>query len=106
MGAQIKLLRELKSDEKLAPQCKIIYDELLKIGVGKAVDREEFVKILEKGPMVTRQPHGRILAYYTKPLKDDGILEVVGSAKESKPKAEKPAKEAAAKPEKPAKAAA
>lgn len=106
MAQKLKLVRELKADEKIAPQMKVIVEALGKIGIGKEVDRSEFITSLESNPaMVTRQPVARILAYYAPHLKEAGLVEF--SKPEPAPKkekAEKPAKTAAAPAEKPAKA--
>ena len=108
MAQKLKLLRELKADEKLAPQAIVIVDQLKGIGVGKEVERDKLVEMLEKNEkMVTRQPVSRILAYYAPHLREAGIVEF--SKPEPKPKAaatDKPTKTAAAPAEKPAKATA
>lgn len=114
MSSKITLLREMKEGEKLAPQCKVIYEELKKVGVGKAIEREELIKRLEgNSDMKTRQPVGRILAYYTKPMKDEGLISTETGARESAKKNEGTTEAkgtttggpAAEKPAKPAKAA-
>lgn len=107
MAQKLKLLRELKPDEKMAPQMKVIIEQLASIGIGKEVDRDEFIKLLEANEkMVTRQPVARILAYYMPHLKEAGLIEATKPEPAPKAeKAEKPAKTAAAPAEKPAKAA-
>lgn len=107
MGVRIKLLRTLNEGEKTAPQAKVIIDVIAeKFGVGKEVERAEVIKTIEEsGLLKTRQPVDRIIAYYQKPLRLEGIIEVIKPVVEKKEKAEKPKKEksvaeAEAKPEK------
>ncbi len=83
---KLKLLRETKEDEKLAPQAQVIYDVLKGIGVGKEVDKETVLKQIEaEGKLKTRQPVERIVAYYLMPFKKEGLVEVIKPAAEPKP---------------------
>lgn len=109
MAQKMKLLRDLKEGEKLAPQMRVIIEQLKGIGIGKEIERPKLIEMLEKNPaMVTRQPVDRIVAYYAPHLKDAGLVEF--SKPEPKPAKEKPAKDGdkpaagAAAAEKPAKA--
>jgi hypothetical protein len=109
-GHRIKLVREVKVDDKndkLAPQEQVIYDALLKKGVGKEIDRDSFVEELEKsGTLKTKQETRRVVAYYLQHLTKIGVAESIKPepvAKEEKPKAEK--KAAPAGDDKPAKPA-
>lgn len=108
-GHRIKLIREVKADakdDKLAPQEQVIYDALLKKGVGKEIDRDSFVEELEKsGTLKTKQETRRVVAYYLQHLTKIGVAESIKPepvAKEEKPKAEKKAAGAASE-DKPAK---
>lgn len=107
-GHRIKLLREVKvddKDEKLAPQEKVIYDALLAKGLNKEIDRDSFVEELEKsGKLTTRQETGRVVSYYLQHLTKIGVAESIKPAPE--PKAEKKAADKSAAPkadDKPAK---
>lgn len=107
MPAKIKLARELNENDKIAPQAKVLIDKLSSIGVGKEVDRDEFVKQIEaEGNLKTKQPVARILAYYTPLLSKEGLIEIIKIAKPKAEKKEKPAKSPAEAPAKPAKAVA
>lgn len=87
-GHKLKLIREVREDEKLAPQQKVIYARLLNVGVGKEVDREQFVKDLESsGELTTKQSVDRVVSYYMQAFAKDGIAEVIKP--EPAPKAEK-----------------
>jgi hypothetical protein len=105
MSQKLKLLRNLNEGEKMAPQLRAIVEALSEIGIGKEVDRKEFVKVLSDRPekLVTRQPVERILAYYAPQLKEQGLVEFIRS--EPAAKTEKAAAEKPAKAEKPVKAA-
>ncbi len=95
MSSKIKLVRLLTESEKLAPQAKVFYDELVKIGVGKEVDREELNKRGEAGGnLTTRQPTDRVLGYYMQEFKRLGLAESIKTPKPPKEKKEKPAKNA------------
>jgi hypothetical protein len=120
MPSKVTLLRLLEADEKLAPQQKIIYDQLLAYGGGepeaalnKEIDREKLVKDIEaSGKMQTRQTVDRILAYYLNHFKKIGMMSASTTVAQKAPKTDgdKPAKgkgkgakspaEAEAKPEK------
>lgn len=107
-GHRIKLVREVKTDDKndkLAPQEQVIYDRLVKAGVGKEIDRDAFVEELEKsGELKTKQEPRRVVAYYLQHLVKIGVAASIKpepAPKEEKPKAEK--KESAAAEAKPAK---
>lgn len=109
-GHRIKLVREVKADskdDKLAPQEQVIYDALLKKGVGKEIDRDSFVEELEKsGTLKTKQETRRVVAYYLQHLTKIGVAESIKpepapkEAKEPKP-AKSAAEEKPAKPQSP-----
>lgn len=108
-GHRIKLVREVKADskdDKLAPQEQVIYDALLKKGVGKEIDRDSFVEELEKsGTLKTKQETRRVVAYYLQHLTKIGVAESIKpepAPKEAKePKAAKAAPAGDDKPAKP-----
>jgi hypothetical protein len=89
-GHRIKLLREVKADnkdDKLAPQEQVIYDALLKKGLNKEIDRDSFVEELEKsGTLKTKQSVARVVAYYLQHLTKIGVAESIKP--EPAPKAE------------------
>lgn len=91
--SNITFLRELKADEKGAKQLKDIVNFGVSLGVGKPIDRQEFLKQLEaSGKLATRQTPERIFAYYQAQMVEAGLLKVEPiagekpAAKETAPK--------------------
>lgn len=108
MPDKVVLKRTLNEGEKIAPQQRAFYDYLLKVGVGKEVDRKAMIDaVVENKTLITRQAPDRIFAYYIPKFAETGLIEVIKAPKEPKAKAEKPAKDKspAAAPAKPEKAA-
>lgn len=101
-GHRIKMLREVKADDKddkLAPQEKVIYDALVAKGLNKEIDRDSFVEELEKsGKLTTKQDVSRVVSYYLQHLVKIGVAESIKPAPE--PKAEKKAADKGAAPAK------
>lgn len=95
MSVRLKLLREATENDTIAPQAKVFYNALLAHGIGKEINRAEFVaQIDNEGNLVSRQPTDRVLSYYLQHFKKINLVEVIRPAPVPKaPKAEKPAKE-------------
>jgi UV DNA damage repair endonuclease len=84
------LLRALTADDKLAKQARQMAEAALNDhGVGTKITTEQFIESATPA-IETKQPVGRVLAYYTKTMEDMGIVEVeraapaVGGKKKSK----------------------
>lgn len=86
MGIQFKALRELKEDEKLAPQARTIMITLIKMaGLNKLVDKEKLeAQLKEDDSLHTRQPEARVIGYYQPKLVEAGLIEVVKPVREAK----------------------
>ena len=78
--------KEVAKETKLAPQAQTILNAIEAAGKG-GIKRPDLVKNL-KGVLVTKQPEGRILSYYTKDLLATGCVTLT---KGNAPAAEKPA---------------
>jgi pyruvate/2-oxoglutarate dehydrogenase complex dihydrolipoamide acyltransferase (E2) component len=59
--------------KKLAPQAQLIANVIEASGP-KGITRKELTDKLVPAGLVTRQPAGRILSYYQKPMVDDGWI--------------------------------
>lgn len=96
----ISLLRDLKEDDKVAPQAKVFLQVLKdKVGLKVAIERQDLIKAVEaSGKMTTRQDVGRVISFYQPRLQEDGIIKIEKIAEE---KDAKPAKEAKGEPSKP-----
>ena len=57
------------------PQVKVIAN-LLEASPNNRLTRKELVAQLPAAGLVTRQPVGRIVSYYQKPMVDDGIITI------------------------------
>jgi hypothetical protein len=62
------------TDKKVAPQAQVIVNAVETAGKG-GITREDLVKALD-GNLTTRQPIGRIVSYYQKPLIEAGLITV------------------------------
>ena len=71
------------------PQVKVIAN-LLETAGTTGMTRKELTEKLPAAGLVTRQPVGRIISYYQKPMIDDGII-VIEKAPNAAPAAETPA---------------
>lgn len=79
---ELKLLRALAEDEKLAPQAKVIVETVRQaVDVDGVIDREDLVaKLTDSGELNTRQDVGRVVAFYTPRLVEAGLIEVIKHA--------------------------
>jgi hypothetical protein len=106
MKTYIKLLRDVKEDDKLGPQQKACMNAVTKAtgGAGKQALRTDVIEALTKGgELVTRQDPARILSFYQPQFKEKGLIDIVKVADEKPaPAAKAPGKTAAA-PSTPAK---
>ena len=91
MKTFIKLVREVKDEDKLGPQQKACMSAISKaVGgkVGEQALRTDVIKALTEGnELQTRQDPARILSFYQPQFKEKGLIDIV---KVAEPKAEKP----------------
>ena len=96
MKTYIKLLRDVKDDDKLGPQEKACMNAVAKStgGAGKQALRTDVIEALTKGgELVTRQDPARILSFYQPKFKEKGLIDIVKVADEKpEPKAKATAK--------------
>lgn len=72
----VKFIREIAEDEKLAPQAKGIVESVIEThGLNTTVTVEQVTSAME-GNITTRQPFERIFGYYAPKLEEAGFIEV------------------------------
>ena len=83
----VKFIREIAEDEKLAPQAKGIIESVVEThGLNTSVTVDQITAAME-GNITTRQPLERIFGYYAPKLEEAGFIEVERS--EAAPKSKK-----------------
>lgn len=83
MKTTLTILRDLKDEDKLPPQAKIIVETITgKVGVNKPIERQTLIDQLKAdGKLETRQDMARIVSFYQPKLEQLGLL-AIGKEKE------------------------
>lgn len=78
MKTTLTIKRELKDDDKLPPQAKIIVETIIaKVGVGNPIERPVLIEELKsQGKLETRQDMARIVSFYQPKLEGLELLTI------------------------------